>query len=65
MGRDLIMASMAMARIVSRVGLRRSVAMGVSARGSLPKSARILWSFGWVGWDIFGCMVLGIFCGIQ
>lgn len=47
------MASMVMARIVSRVGLRILVAMGVSARGSFPKSSRILWSFGWVGWDIF------------
>lgn len=49
MGRDLIIASMVMARIVSGVGLRLSVAMGVSARGSLPKSSRILWSFDGVG----------------
>lgn len=53
-GRDLIIASMAMARIVSGVALSFLVASGVSASGSRPKSSITLWIFGGLGWGIFG-----------
>ena len=52
MGRDLIIASMAMARIVSGVALSFVVASGVSASGSRPKSSITLWIFGGLGWGI-------------